>query len=114
MKHPRFSLVHQVRMMVATALLTGGLMFVLLGVFDVGGVEQRRVDRATARATGLVLCAQVVTYSNRLGQLRETIGEIGVGGLSRNERDVFDALSEAMVRLHAAEGALGIDCIAGD
>lgn len=114
MKAPRYSFVHQARMMFAAALLSAGVVTIMLGWFDPLGFEQRRIDESSRRATRIVLCNQLLTYEDRLKQLQATIDDVGLTGLTRNERDVWDSVSRAAGRLRTAEAVLRVDCIPGD
>lgn len=102
------------RMTAAAVAISVGLSFVVMGVFDPLGLEQRRIDRSTKQATTILLCAQMLTYDDRLAQLEAIIDRVGLEGLTRNERDVWESISKAQGRLEVAEAKVGADCIPGD
>ena len=102
------------RMTGAAVALSVGLSFVIMGVFDPLGLKQRRIDRSTKQATTILLCAQMLTYDDRIQQLTAIIDHVGLDGLTRNERDVWESVSKAQGRLEAAEAKVGADCIPGD
>lgn len=114
MRGQRYTAVFMARMVAAAVVLSVGISFIALSWFDPLGLEQKRIDRSTKQATTILLCAQMLTYDDRLAQLEAIIDRVGLEGLTRNERDVWESISKAQGRLEAAEAKLGADCIPGD
>ena len=111
MREPRYTAVFMARMVAAAVAISVGISFFALSWFDPLGLEQKRIDRSTKQATTILLCAQMLTYDDRLSQLQAIIDQVGISGLTRNERDVWESVSKAMGRLEAAEAKIGADCI---
>lgn len=111
MREKRYTAVFMARMVAAAVALSVGISFIARSWFDPLGLEQKRIDRSTKQATTILLCAQMLTYEDRLAQLQAIIDQVGISGLTRNERDGWESISKAQGRLEAAEAKIGADCI---
>ena len=110
MKHPRFSWVDQARMALFAGLLASGITFLSTAATDPFG----KSDRAAKHAAGVVLCTQLESNTQRLNQLNRIIAEVGMTGLTRNERDVYDLSTANRDRLLAAVKQVNATCIKGE
>lgn len=106
MRTPRFSLMDQARMLAVAAVLASGVTFLLVGLVDPFG----RSARAARDATEVVLCAQIASNQQRLGQLELIVQRVGKAGLTRNERDVLELQRASHGRLTKALQAINGEC----
>ena len=104
---PRFSVVDEIRIAGLVAVLACAFTFVVVGLFDPFGAQADRADEAARRAVAIHLCVSLDVYENRLDQLATNARK---GPLTRNERDVRDALGAGYVELKHAEEIIGVNC----
>lgn len=109
MKTPRFSWVDQARMALFASLIASGITFMATAATDPFG----KSDRAAKHAAGVVLCTQLESNTQRLDQLNRIIREVGMSGLTRNERDVYDLQVSSRDRLLAAVKHVNATCTGG-
>lgn len=106
MRTPRFSLLHEARVVAATAAFVCGLTLMVVGWFDPFG----RSHRAAQDAAEVVLCTQLEANQQRLTQLEGHVRLVGFDGLTRNERDVLVLQRDSHGRLLAALNEIGGEC----
>ncbi len=93
-------------MLAIACVLTSGITFLLVGLVDPFG----RSGRAAREATEVVVCAQIAANTQRLAQLEEHVRDVGLEGLTRNERDVLVLQRASHGRLKAALETIDGDC----
>ena len=93
-------------MLAVAAVLASGVTFLLVGLIDPFG----RSARAARDATEVVICAQLITNQQRLAQLEGHVLEVGVTGLTRNERDVLELQRASHGRLTQALQTINGEC----
>ena len=106
MRTHRFSLVDQARMALFAALIASGVTFLVTATTDPFG----KSDRAAKHAAGVVLCTQLEANTQRLTQLNTIIAKVGIDGLTRNERDVYQLSTANRDRLLAAIDHVNASC----
>lgn len=93
-------------MVAAAAAFTCGLTFLAIGWFDPFG----RGHRAAQQAAQVVLCTQLAANQQRLHQLEGHVQQVGLAGLTRNERDVLELQRASHGRLLDALDTIDGDC----
>jgi hypothetical protein len=103
---PRFSVVDQARMALFASLIASGITFMATAATDPFG----KSDRAAKHAAGVVLCTQLESNTQRLDQLTTIINRVGMDGLTRNERDVYELTVASRTRLLTAVDHVNATC----
>ena len=109
MRTPRFTLIDQARMALFASLLASAVVFMATAATDPFG----KSDRAAKHAAGVALCTQLQSNTQRLDQLNRIIEQVGMSGLTRNERDVYDLSMANRERLLDAISHVNATCDGG-
>lgn len=93
-------------MVAGAAAFACGLTFIAVGWFDPFG----RSHRAAQQAAEVVLCTQLAGNQQRLAQLEGHVQQVGLAGLTRNERDVLELQRASHGRLLSALHTIDGEC----
>lgn len=93
-------------MVAAAAAFACGLTFLAVGWFDPFG----RSHHAAQQAAQVVLCTQLASNQQRLTQLEGHVQQVGLAGLTRNERDVLELQRASHGRLTEALHTINGGC----